>query len=78
MFPFSGLSADSESRIVFHSGTTSDDKGNYITNGGRVLIYVAIEDSLRKAASEATSGVQHIKFTGAQYRTDIAHKAFKQ
>lgn len=75
----SGLSdSDSDSRITFHSGTTSDDKGNYITNGGRVLIYVAIEDSLRSAANEATQGVQRIHFTGAQYRTDIAHKAFKQ
>lgn len=74
-----GLPAqDEENRIVFHSGTAyKNDAGSYVTNGGRVLIYVAIEDDLRTAAAEATKGVQSIKFDGAQYRTDIAHKAFK-
>lgn len=74
-----GLPAnDTENRIVFHSGTTNDDDGDYITKGGRVLIYVAIENNLYNAAAEATKGVQEIKFTGRQYRTDIAHKAFKK
>lgn len=66
-------------RLVFHSGTKNDGHGNYVTNGGRVLIYVAVEDTLRKATDEATNGVkQQIKFDGAQYRTDIARKAFKK
>lgn len=69
---------DEENRIVFHSGTVNDGNGKYITNGGRVLIYVAIENDLRTAAAEATKGVQRIHFDGAQYRTDIAHKAFKK
>lgn len=43
-----------------------------------MLIYVAIEENLRNAAAQALNGVQHIKFTGRQYRTDIAHKAFKK
>lgn len=70
--------ANTENRLVFHSGTKDDGNGNYITNGGRVLIYVAIDDNLRKATDEATKGAQQIKFAGSQYRTDIAHKAFKK
>ena len=74
-----GLPAkDTENRIVFHSGTTNNADGEYITKGGRVLIYVAIEENLRNAAAQALNGVQDIKFTGRQYRTDIAHKAFKK
>lgn len=74
-----GLPAkDTENRIVFHSGTTNDADSQYITKGGRVLIYVAIEKSLQSAAAQALNGVQDIKFTGRQFRTDIAHKAFKK
>lgn len=78
-FPWLGLpAANTANRLVFHSGTKNDGHGTYTTNGGRVLIYVAIEDTLRKATDEATSGVQQIRFDGAQYRTDIARKAFKK
>lgn len=69
---------DTANRLVFHSGTKNDGQSNYVTNGGRVLIYVAVEDTLRKATDEATNGVQQIKFDGAQFRTDIARKAFKK
>lgn len=69
---------DAVNRILFHSGTTSDVDGTYVTKGGRVLINVAIERNLYNAAAEATKGVQEIQFTGRQYRTDIAHKAFKK
>lgn len=69
---------DTENRIVFHSGTVNDENGQYITKGGRVLIYVAIENNLYNAAAAATKGIQQINFTGRQYRTDIAHKAFKK
>lgn len=73
-----GLPAtDTENCIVFHSGTTNDGD-QYITKGGRVLIYVAIEDNLYNAAAQATNGVQQIQFIGRQFRSDIAHKAFKK
>lgn len=78
-FPNVGLpEKDTENCIVFHSGTTNDGDGQYVTKGGRVLIYVAIGNNLYNAAAEATKRVQEIKFTGRQYRTDIAHKAFKK
>lgn len=62
---------------MFHSGTKTDSDGSYLTNGGRVLINIAIADTLAKAAKRATDGVREIKFDGAQYRTDIAKKALR-
>lgn len=53
--------------------------GKLITNGGRVLIAVTLRSDLKQAALDATKICQNIKFSGAgaQYRTDIAEKAFK-
>lgn len=44
-----------------------------------MLINVALGSNLKVAADEATKGVEAIRFSGAgaQYRTDIAQKAFK-
>lgn len=69
----------SDDQICFHSGTAHRN-GKYVTNGGRVLINVALGDNLRAAAAEATKASDRIKFSGAsaQYRSDIAHKAFKK
>jgi len=50
-----------------------------LTNGGRVLIAIALDGSLKEAAAKATKLAGSISFSGsgAQYRTDIAQKAFK-
>jgi phosphoribosylamine--glycine ligase/phosphoribosylglycinamide formyltransferase/phosphoribosylformylglycinamidine cyclo-ligase len=66
-----------ENHLVFHSGTSKNDKNQWITNGGRVLINVALADNLRAAADLATEASDLIKFEGAQYRRDIAKKAIK-
>lgn len=73
-----GLRESSENNIVFHSGTEYKS-GHYVTNGGRVLINVCLGMNLKVAATEATNGCKQIVFSdaAAQYRTDIAHKAFK-
>lgn len=65
-------------QIVFHSGTALKSNGKYATNGGRVLINVALGGDLRTAAAEATSGAQRITFKGVQYRSDIAKKAIRK
>jgi phosphoribosylamine-glycine ligase len=48
--------------------------GALVTNGGRVLIVVAIASELMLGAAKATRACGKIMFEGAQYRTDIAHK----
>lgn len=65
--------------MIFHSGVAVNAQNEYLTNGGRVLIAVSLQGDLRKASSVALKIAQGIKFSGAsaQFRTDIAEKAFK-
>ncbi|KAJ4445407.1 hypothetical protein ANN_07212 [Periplaneta americana] len=60
--------------LVFHSGTALSTNGDLITNGGRVLIVIAIANQLAVAAAKATRACEKINFEGAQYRTDISYK----
>lgn len=64
--------------LVFHSGTAKNSSGEWITNGGRVLINVAIASNLSDAAELATAACEEIIFDGAQSRRDIAKKAFRR
>ncbi|XP_017014704.2 trifunctional purine biosynthetic protein adenosine-3 [Drosophila takahashii] len=75
-----GLPAEnSPTQLVFHSGLAVNQKKEALTNGGRVLIAIALDVSLKEAAAKATKLAGSITFSGsgAQYRTDIAQKAFK-
>lgn len=72
----SNLDINSPDHLIFHSGT-SFNNGIYSTNGGRVLINVALSSDLRLAATAATKYCEKTNFCGAQFRSDIAHKAFK-
>lgn len=58
---------------VFHCGTAMKD-GNFVTNGGRVLIAVSLAPQLIDAAINATKACEIIRFDGEQHRKDIAHK----
>ncbi|HXF09642.1 MAG TPA: phosphoribosylamine--glycine ligase [Desulfuromonadaceae bacterium] len=75
--PIYGL--DETSRLshvkVFHAGTALKD-GHVVTNGGRVLGVTALGKDLKSAQAAAYAAVQKIQFEGAQYRRDIAAKAF--
>jgi phosphoribosylamine---glycine ligase len=60
---------------VFHAGTAKN--GNEIvTNGGRVLGVTALGKDLKTAQAAAYAAVEKIHFDGAQFRHDIASKAF--
>ncbi|KAH8273588.1 hypothetical protein KR018_002667 [Drosophila ironensis] len=76
----SGLStANSDTQLIFHSGVAVNKQKESLTNGGRVLIAIALDGNLKEAAAKATKLAGSISFSGkgAQYRTDIAQKAFK-
>lgn len=60
---------------VFHAGTALKD-GSVVTNGGRVLGVTAWAPNLRAACDAAYAAVDKITFEGAQFRRDIAAKAF--
>ncbi len=77
--PISGLDAANagDRVIVFHAGTAVGN-GNAVTAGGRVLAVTATGADLRSAVANAYTGVRAIRFDGAHYRTDIAHRALTE
>ena len=77
--PISGI-ADAnamEGVFVYHAGTTLDDEGDVLTNGGRVLDVTAIAPSFEEARNKAYQACDRISFEGKTYRHDIGIKAIK-
>ena len=60
---------------VFHAGTALAG-GQVVTSGGRVLGVTALGPDLKSAQAAAYAAVEKIHFEGAQFRRDIAAKAF--
>jgi phosphoribosylamine--glycine ligase len=60
---------------VFHAGTATDDHGNVVTAGGRVLAVTGTGTSIDEARDRAYGGIAQIRFEGMHYRTDIAAHA---
>jgi phosphoribosylamine---glycine ligase len=60
---------------IFHAGTALKD-GQIVTSGGRVLGVTVIGKDLKAAQTAAYAAVEKITFEGAQFRRDIAAKAF--
>jgi phosphoribosylamine--glycine ligase len=77
--PIHGLAAAAQQPevCVFHAGTTLH-AGAVVTAGGRVLAVTALGADLPQAVAHAYAGVRAIRFEGAQYRTDIARRAFNR
>ena len=71
----SGLDAAAgKGAVVFHAGTgLSSD--SVVTHGGRVLGVTAVAPTIAQAVDKVYPGVEQIKFTGMQFRKDIAHRA---
>jgi phosphoribosylamine--glycine ligase len=60
---------------VFHAGTARTGD-NIVTSGGRVLGITALGKDLKAAQAAAYAAVEKTHFDGAQFRRDIAAKAF--
>ncbi len=71
-----GLPKDSDDAVVFHAGTTLKD-AELQTSGGRVLCVTVLADNVRQAQQRAYEVAHRINFKGAQYRSDIGHRAVK-
>ena len=63
--------------MVFHAGTALQN-GNVVTSGGRVLAVTALGTDLETAVGRAYEAAAKIRFEGAHYRKDIAHRAFNR
>ncbi|WP_102159091.1 phosphoribosylamine--glycine ligase [Zhihengliuella halotolerans] len=64
-----------ENVSVLHAGTSTNDAGEIVTSGGRVLAVVGLGTDLAAARATAYDGVARISWQGAQFRRDIAEKA---
>ena len=73
-----GLPADAEDAVVFHAGTALDADGTLRVSGGRVLCVTALGDSAKLAQARAYDALRGIAFDGAQFRSDIGHRAIKR
>jgi phosphoribosylamine---glycine ligase len=56
---------------VFHAGTAVNERGEFLTSGGRVLGVTATGSDLDEALASAYGAVGRIKWDGMQYRRDI-------
>lgn len=72
-----GLPAEAPDAVVFHAGTTQQN-GQVVTSGGRVLCVTALGDSVKQAQTRAYEILDGVRFDGALYRTDIGHRAVKR
>lgn len=67
--------AQDQGALVYHAGTKTNQAGELLVNGGRVLSVTAIGPDLAVARMQAYSGVERIEFDGEHHRSDIALKA---
>ncbi len=72
-----GVPAQTDAAVVFHAGTERRPDGSVVTQGGRVLCVTALGDSVKAAQQRAYATLAPIRFEGAQYRSDIGHRALK-
>ncbi len=73
-FPIKINDTKSKDMQVFHSGTTLNNNGELLTNGGRVLSVVCQGNSFDEAFEKAYSTINDISFKGIFYRKDIGHQ----
>ncbi|MEM6901964.1 MAG: phosphoribosylamine--glycine ligase, partial [Pseudomonadota bacterium] len=60
---------------VFHAGTTRDDMGRLMSNGGRVLNLVASAATIKDAQRLAYTAIEDIDWPNGFYRRDIGWRA---
>jgi phosphoribosylamine--glycine ligase len=68
----------SDDAHVFHAGTSLEPGGRVVASGGRVLCATALGESIKTAQQRAYDLLSGIRFDGAQFRTDIGHRAVKR
>ncbi|MDE1237388.1 phosphoribosylamine--glycine ligase [Vibrio aestuarianus] len=64
-----------EGEKIFHAGTTNNDTGDVVTNGGRVLCATALGNSVSEAQQRAYALTKQVSWNGMFYRNDIGYRA---
>ncbi|PWJ33677.1 phosphoribosylamine--glycine ligase [Sediminitomix flava] len=57
--------------IPFHAGTTHNEAGDVVTNGGRVIALTAYGDSMEEALAKSYEAVEVVEFQKKNFRSDI-------
>lgn len=63
--------------IIFHAGTKLADNNTVLTNGGRVIVSVAMARTLNSARQKSQRLAKNIIFDGKYYRKDIGKDLLK-
>lgn len=61
--------------VIFHAGTKLDERGMFVTSGGRVLGVTAVGEDLASALEKAYAAAGEITWPGMQLRRDIGKPA---
>jgi phosphoribosylamine--glycine ligase len=61
--------------MLFHAGTATDEKGQLMTAGGRVLDVTAMGSTLAVARQRAYEAAGRVHWSGVHYRHDVAELA---
>ena len=56
---------------IFHAGTKYDRDYKLLTNGGRVLNFVTLSDTIENARKTIYNDLELVKWSGSFYRKDI-------
>lgn len=63
-----------EGSILFHAGTQQNEKGEIVTNGGRVLAITSFGDTVKEAVDQSFKNAEKITYEGKYYRNDIGYE----
>jgi phosphoribosylamine--glycine ligase len=74
----SGLSELSDDMFVFHAGTKLNEAGQFVTNGGRVLLVGAKGKDLKLAQTKVYEELEKLTKEGVFYRKDIGARAISR
>ena len=67
--------ANNATTKVFHAGTSTNEKGDIVTAGGRVICVTSLGESVTDAQTKAYQAVAKITWNNMYNRNDIGHRA---
>ena len=65
------IGAETSGSILFHAGTTVNESGELITNGGRVMAISSYGENASDAVARSLRTIESIRFEKMNYRKDI-------
>lgn len=72
-----GIQSINPDIFIFHAGTEKNSSGDFITNGGRVLLASAKAQTLQEAKENVYAELKKLDCNGVFYRKDIGRRAIQ-